>query len=1139
MRIASWNTQGIISTDRLPAILEDLSHNNIHVALIQETNLSPDDPGNRINHLQVPDDWTLSTPNTGVTPSNRGKGVAILVHPSLTHSCSDPRNPIMSPVAEIVCESFELLACRIASIIVVNIYVHASVDPDYDALYDAVQSVSNSNNNNIIIGGDFNHPQHRHFVERNIMAPLGFQPCYDTSQPPATRGSNPLDLMFWKGEDISTNNMALRERSLSDHEIISVDVHGTSVASLLFPETNPVMIRWDQCPCVPVDSLPMEQRSSWCTFVEKCQSALITACKDPTDPITAMTASLNKIAAERFGTKEYRTKNRVPWWNKQLTHLHRRVRKAHKRSIRTGISARQQQSSKAKYESILNTYKQACKKARNKAMKDFQAKFNPTDMNRTWRATDAARGKRHPKYLRRVATDPDAAAGFWQTIFTDHRFPALEPQEPQSNRCDVFTTEVVTEAIANMEDNSPGEDGLRLRLLNFLRTENGIMNFLCKGLNNASRLTLSNRAKASVTILIKKPRASGNDPANYRPIALQPVMSKLYSKCIESLIWKEIDDKNIHISDSQAGFRPCRSRYDQIFLLRCVQDHFHKQNKRVYAAFLDITKAYDSVPHVKIVECLRRAGVNGHLIRAVADLLSSRTTSIYGHTINIGRGVPQGDPLSPLLFIIQLQPLCDALDECGVGGITLPGGLLIRDLLYADDICLVAESEEDLNRMLSVCTEWATPNGMQFSVPKSEVMVLVGNDPAQLPIIRLYDSPLKWVQEFRYLGYPIFANNRHPHKHLPLDLSSIYKVVYPMASIIEYDSKYDLPVIQRAQAFVTMIEGKAMHNAQVGDLDVKAINNYINKGLKRITGLMDTTLLRCDLGVLPAELVVHRNALYFLWHLRRRAWFRPYLPSLAHLHPMQRLTSMTFHYPSLRLDMLDTTDYNEWRTIVSESIIEKAEAFYDTGSRPEYQLFPNNKYAFAYRGQKYANHRDITDLAQIALELRQDRLPVDRSLQPWTYHPCPMCHEPKGMCGRHLLQCPQLPDNLMSDRDQLIRDHYPGLQPDGFARGVIECFGAHAKESSGDPSTEFLRKNLVLGRKIAKYARRQLRSAVNSHETESSTNTNQDANSDQDDESLYDDEDTQQNTPDRNRRRLIGDITPGGLSSIAMQLCGG
>ena len=100
------------------------------------------------------------------------------------------------------------------------------------------------------------------------------------------------------------------------------------------------------------------------------------------------------------------------------------------------------------------------------------------------------------------------------------------------------------------------------------------MDNIKKGFNHACRLTISDRAKSSVTVLIKKPRASGSDPANYRPIALQPVMTKLLSKCVECQIWKQVEDGSVHLSDTQAGFRPNRSRYDLIFLLRCAQEHF-------------------------------------------------------------------------------------------------------------------------------------------------------------------------------------------------------------------------------------------------------------------------------------------------------------------------------------------------------------------------------------------------------------------------------------------------------------------------------------------------------------------------------------------------------------------------------------
>jgi len=74
-----------------------------------------------------------------------------------------------------------------------------------------------------------------------------------------------------------------------------------------------------------------------------------------------------------------------------------------------------------------------------------------------------------------------------------------------------------------------------------------------------------------------------------------------------------------------------------------------------------------------------------------------------------------------------------------------------------------------------------------------------------------------------------------------------------MASVLHPDSLASLPLIQRVQAFFTMVEGKAMHNAQVADLDTKATGVYVNKGIKAISGLISTSPLRCDLGVLPCR----------------------------------------------------------------------------------------------------------------------------------------------------------------------------------------------------------------------------------------------------------------------------------------------
>jgi hypothetical protein len=293
-----------------------------------------------------------------------------------------------------------------------------------------------------------------------------------------------------------------------------------------------------------------------------------------------------------------------------------------------------------------------------------------------------------------------------------------------------------------------------------------------------------------------------------------------------------------------------------------------------------------------------------------------------------------------------------------------------------------------------------------------------------------------------------------------------------MASVLHPDSMASLPLIQRVQAFSTMVEGKSMHNAQVTDLDTHAIDAYVNKGLKAITGLISTTQLRCDLGVLPAKLVVHRNALYYWWHLRRRVWFRHHLPDIAHLPPIARLTSMVLEYPDLILRDADIVEQDQWRSTVRDAILKRAVDYYDTSDYQHLQLFPyHGPYRFRYRGQAYLNHNKTTDLGQIAIELRHDRLcGVDNA---WEYHPCVFCGMESGLNGQHLLQCQHLPANLATERARLITRFSPELSLPQFATNTFAC-AADLKSPLMGKGVDFLCHSLTLGRKIMRYARRMM-----------------------------------------------------------------
>jgi len=93
------------------------------------------------------------------------------------------------------------------------------------------------------------------------------------------------------------------------------------------------------------------------------------------------------------------------------------------------------------------------------------------------------------------------------------------------------------------------------------------------------------------------------------------------------------------------------------------------------------------------------------------------------------------------------------------GGVVqyLPGGITIKDLLYADDISLLAEIVEKLNMMLQVCQAWANQNSFVFSVEKSKAMVLAGTVPLKLPSLTMYNEQLEWVKTFQYLGFTTYT----------------------------------------------------------------------------------------------------------------------------------------------------------------------------------------------------------------------------------------------------------------------------------------------------------------------------------------------------------------------------------------------
>ena len=156
---------------------------------------------------------------------------------------------------------------------------------------------------------------------------------------------------------------------------------------------------------------------------------------------------------------------------------------------------------------------------------------------------------------------------------------------------------------------------------------------------------------------------------------------------------------NHELPDVQAGFRKGRETIDQIANIYWILKKAWEFHKSICFCFIDNTKAFDCVDHIKLWKILKEMGIPGHLTRLLRNLYVGQEATIrtgHGTTdwFQIGKGVCQGCILSPCLFnlyseyIMQNAELDEAQAEIKIAGRN------INNLRYTDDTTLMAESKD-------------------------------------------------------------------------------------------------------------------------------------------------------------------------------------------------------------------------------------------------------------------------------------------------------------------------------------------------------------------------------------------------------------------------------------------------------------
>ncbi|KAL0152538.1 hypothetical protein M9458_052261 [Cirrhinus mrigala] len=245
--------------------------------------------------------------------------------------------------------------------------------------------------------------------------------------------------------------------------------------------------------------------------------------------------------------------------------------------------------------------------------------------------------------------------------------------------------------------------------------------------------------------------------SNYRGITLLSLPGKVYTRVLERRIRPIVKPR---IQEEQCGFRPGRGTMDQLYTLFRVLEGSWEFAQPVHMCFVDLEKAFDRVPRGVLWGVLWEYGVRGPLLRAVRSLYDRsrslvRIAGSKSDLFPVRVGLRQGCPLSPVLFIIFM----DRISRCsqGLEGVWF-GDHRISSLLFADDVVLLASSNQDLQRALGWFAAQCEAAGMGISTSKSEVMVLSRKRVA-CPL-QVGRESLPQVEEFKYLGVLFTSEGR-------------------------------------------------------------------------------------------------------------------------------------------------------------------------------------------------------------------------------------------------------------------------------------------------------------------------------------------------------------------------------------------
>ena len=308
---------------------------------------------------------------------------------------------------------------------------------------------------------------------------------------------------------------------------------------------------------------------------------------------------------------------------------------------------------------------------------------------------------------------------YFSSVFTRENVENVPEMESGCRSDGAFLAEVQVTADAVKHklkllnpSKAQGPDGIPPRVLKELHEELSKPLSILFNKSLESGVIPTEWKKADVVAIFKK--GTRSNPGNYRPVSLTSVLCKMLESFVRDSVVNHMNDLNLYTS-CQHGFRKKRSCVTQLLEVMEYLTDFLDEGNAIDIVYFDFKKAFDSVPHQRLLAKLRSYGISGNILNWIEGFLSNRTQrvrieNVYSEYAHVLSGIPQGSILGPILFTIFINDITDNLES------------ICR--IFADDTKVINSVnksdvlQNDINKLINWTKVW----DLHFNISKCKIM---------------------------------------------------------------------------------------------------------------------------------------------------------------------------------------------------------------------------------------------------------------------------------------------------------------------------------------------------------------------------------------------------------------------------------